>query len=122
MAFRRGTDARSIPRIRVPGEHKRDRSVLVGKLAEILREAVRGGCDEETWRVHGQSVAAMAGVAAMVSGLPDGRSNLTVRRRLSLDGWHPAVPAFELAWQHNRPYLQINTALYRRSSHVQSGR
>jgi hypothetical protein len=38
MAFHRGTDARSIPRIRIPGEHTRDRSVLVGKLAEILRD------------------------------------------------------------------------------------
>jgi hypothetical protein len=38
MAFRRGTDARSIPRIRIPGEQTRDRSVLVGKLAEILRD------------------------------------------------------------------------------------
>jgi hypothetical protein len=38
MAFRRGGDARSIPRIRIPGEHTRDRSVLVGKLAEILRD------------------------------------------------------------------------------------
>jgi hypothetical protein len=38
MAFRRGADARSIPRIRIPGEHTRDRSVLVGKLAEILRD------------------------------------------------------------------------------------
>ena len=37
-AFRRGGDARSIPRIRIPGEHTRDRSVLVGKLAEILRD------------------------------------------------------------------------------------
>jgi hypothetical protein len=37
-AFRRGTDARSIPRIRIPGEHTRDHSVLVGKLAEILRD------------------------------------------------------------------------------------
>jgi hypothetical protein len=26
IAFRRGTDARSIPRIRIPGEHTRDRS------------------------------------------------------------------------------------------------
>jgi hypothetical protein len=38
MAFRRGTDARSIPWIRILGEHTRDRSVLVGKLAEILRD------------------------------------------------------------------------------------
>jgi hypothetical protein len=38
MAFRRGTDARSIPRIRIPGEHTRDSSVLVGKLAEILKD------------------------------------------------------------------------------------
>src|SRR5450631_245772 len=38
MAFRRGGDARSIPRVRIPGEHTRDRSVLVGKLAEILRD------------------------------------------------------------------------------------
>jgi hypothetical protein len=38
MAFRRGTDARSVPRIRIPGEHTRDRSVLVRKPAEILRD------------------------------------------------------------------------------------
>jgi hypothetical protein len=38
IAYRRGTDARSIPRIRIPGEHTRDRSVLVGKLAEILKD------------------------------------------------------------------------------------
>jgi hypothetical protein len=37
MAFRRGGAARSIPRIRIPGEHTRDRSILVGKLAELLR-------------------------------------------------------------------------------------
>src|SRR5450759_2284545 len=38
IANRRGNDARSIPRIRIPGEHTRDRSVLVGKLAEILKD------------------------------------------------------------------------------------
>jgi hypothetical protein len=37
-AFRRGGDARSIPRIRIPGEHTRDRNMLVGKLAEILND------------------------------------------------------------------------------------
>jgi hypothetical protein len=36
--FRRGLDARTLPRIRIPGEHTRDRGVLVGKLAEILRD------------------------------------------------------------------------------------
>jgi hypothetical protein len=35
---RRGGDARSIPRIRIPGEHTRDRNVLVGRLAEILKD------------------------------------------------------------------------------------
>ena len=38
IAFRRGGDARTLPRIRIPGEHTRDRSVLVGKLAEMLRD------------------------------------------------------------------------------------
>jgi hypothetical protein len=38
ICFRRGLDARSIPRVRIAGEHTRDRSVLVGKLAEILRD------------------------------------------------------------------------------------
>jgi hypothetical protein len=38
IAYRRGADARAIPRIRIPGEHTRDRSVLVGKLAEILMD------------------------------------------------------------------------------------
>jgi hypothetical protein len=41
-AFRRGLDARSIPRIRIPGEQTRDRSVLVGVLAEVLRDARPG--------------------------------------------------------------------------------
>jgi hypothetical protein len=36
-AFRRGGHARSIPRIRIPGEHTRDRNVLVGRLSEILK-------------------------------------------------------------------------------------
>ena len=48
ICFRRGLDARSIPRIRIPGEHTRDRSVLVGRLAEIL-------CDQRP----GRKVAAM---------------------------------------------------------------
>jgi hypothetical protein len=39
-AFRRGGDARSIPRIRIPGEHTRDRNVLVGRLAEILYDTL----------------------------------------------------------------------------------
>jgi hypothetical protein len=38
ITFRRGLDARSIPRIRIPGEQTRDQSVLVGRLAEILRD------------------------------------------------------------------------------------
>jgi hypothetical protein len=38
MAFRRGTDARSSARIRIPGEHTRDRNVLAGKLAQILHD------------------------------------------------------------------------------------
>jgi hypothetical protein len=37
-AIRRSGDARSIPRIRIPGEHTRDRNVLVGRLAEILKD------------------------------------------------------------------------------------
>jgi hypothetical protein len=36
--FRRGLDARTLPRIRIPGEHTRDRGVLVGILAEILHD------------------------------------------------------------------------------------
>jgi hypothetical protein len=36
LPLRRGP--RTLPRIRIPGEHTRDRSVLVGKLAEILRD------------------------------------------------------------------------------------
>jgi hypothetical protein len=41
-AFRRRGDARSIPRIRIPGEHTRVRSVLVGKLSEILSDKRAG--------------------------------------------------------------------------------
>jgi hypothetical protein len=38
VRFRRGMDARSIPPIRVPGEHSRDRGPLLSKLAEIMRD------------------------------------------------------------------------------------
>jgi hypothetical protein len=37
-AFRRGLDARTLPRIRIPGEHTRDRGVLVARLAEVLKD------------------------------------------------------------------------------------
>jgi hypothetical protein len=38
VRFRRGMDARSIPPLRIPGEHTRDRAAMVAKLAEILRD------------------------------------------------------------------------------------
>jgi hypothetical protein len=39
VRFRRGLDARSIPPIRIPGEHTRnDRAVFLGRLAEVLRD------------------------------------------------------------------------------------
>jgi hypothetical protein len=38
VRFRRGMDARSIPPIRVPGEHTRDRSAMLSTLAEIMRD------------------------------------------------------------------------------------
>jgi hypothetical protein len=34
--FRRGNDARSIPPIRIPGEHSQERSGILAKLAEVL--------------------------------------------------------------------------------------
>src|SRR5215471_2826866 len=36
--FRRGADARSIPPIRIPGEHSQERSAILAKLAEILSD------------------------------------------------------------------------------------
>lgn len=36
--FRRGLDARSIPPVRVPGEHSQERSALLARLAEILND------------------------------------------------------------------------------------
>jgi hypothetical protein len=40
--FRRGLDARSIPPIRIPGEHGRDRAVLIGIAAEVMRDRTKG--------------------------------------------------------------------------------
>jgi hypothetical protein len=37
-AFRKGKDARSIPRIRLTGEQSRDRNVIVAKLADVLSD------------------------------------------------------------------------------------
>jgi hypothetical protein len=36
--FRRGVDARSIPPIRIPGEHGRDREVMIATLSQVLAE------------------------------------------------------------------------------------
>jgi hypothetical protein len=36
IRFRKGLDARSIPPIKVKGEHTRDAAVMVGKLADVL--------------------------------------------------------------------------------------
>jgi hypothetical protein len=48
IRFRRGLDARSLPPIRIPGEQARDRSVLIARASEVLRDGH-----------HGQKVAAM---------------------------------------------------------------
>jgi hypothetical protein len=42
IRFRRGLDARSYPAIRITGEAGRDRNLLVGRAAEILKHGVRG--------------------------------------------------------------------------------
>ena len=36
--FRRGLDARSIPPIRIPGEHSQERSAILARLAEVLAD------------------------------------------------------------------------------------
>ena len=36
--FRRGLDARSIPPIRIPGEHSQERSAILARLAEVLSD------------------------------------------------------------------------------------
>lgn len=38
VRYRKGLDARSIPPVRIPGEHTRDSTLLVSKLAEILAD------------------------------------------------------------------------------------
>lgn len=38
IRFRRGVDARSIPPVRIPGEHGRDRQLMIAKLSEILAD------------------------------------------------------------------------------------
>jgi len=42
IRFRRGLDARSIPPIRISGQDGRDRSVLIARAAEVMREEHRG--------------------------------------------------------------------------------
>jgi hypothetical protein len=42
IRFRRGLDARSFPPIRITGEAGRERSVLIAKCSEILRQGVNG--------------------------------------------------------------------------------
>lgn len=40
--FRRGNDARSIPSIRITGQQGKDRSVLIGRAAEVLKDQTPG--------------------------------------------------------------------------------
>ena len=42
IRFRRGGDARSIPPIRIPGEHGRDRQIMIAKLSEVLADKSPG--------------------------------------------------------------------------------
>ena len=42
IRFRRGLDARSSPPIRISGEAGRDRNILIGRAAEVLRAGVNG--------------------------------------------------------------------------------
>jgi hypothetical protein len=42
IRFRRGHDARSIPPIKIPGEHSREPNVMVMKLAEVLSKDYQG--------------------------------------------------------------------------------
>src|SRR5713226_3620817 len=42
IRFRRGLDARSFPPIRITGEAGRERSVLIGRAAEVLRAGIDG--------------------------------------------------------------------------------
>ncbi|MGH9665997.1 MAG: terminase, partial [Bryobacteraceae bacterium] len=42
IRFRRGLDAKTIPPIRIAGEHGRDRSVLIAQAAEVLRQTYDG--------------------------------------------------------------------------------
>lgn len=43
IRFRRGFDARTIPPIRIPGEHGRDRALMIAKLAELLKDQTPKG-------------------------------------------------------------------------------
>jgi hypothetical protein len=55
--------------------------------------AVRaGGCDEEIWRVHGQSVAAMVGMAWRVNGLPGTMALRFLRNPLLPPTWRDLFP------------------------------
>jgi hypothetical protein len=104
MAFRRGGDARSIPRIRIRGEHTRDRSVLVGKLAEILRNqrptrkiatmfidmAFGTPIYDATWQ-RSPRLLGMINAGCMVSDGSLGRGGLAGERADSGLPWHPIM-------------------------------
>jgi hypothetical protein len=69
IRFRRGSDARSIPPIRVKGEFTRDAAVMVGKLADVLARTYAG--DKVAMMfvdgsgVGGNAGAVVAGVRAL---------------------------------------------------------
>lgn len=100
IRFRRGLDARSIPPIRIPGEKGRDRSVLIGQAAEVMRQTY-----------DGQKVAAM---------FVDSAFGAAIVERLHTMGFHNVVevnfggpsPDATLAnwraymWQQTKDWLQ----------------
>ena len=60
VRFRRGKDARSIPPIRIPGEKTRDASVMIVKLADLLKDGVGG------YRIHTMFVDS-AGISGAIA-------------------------------------------------------
>lgn len=57
IRFRRGPDARSYPPIRISGEARRDRSVLIANAAEILGAGVKGARRGEASPDDGDALA-----------------------------------------------------------------
>lgn len=104
IRFRKGSDARSIPAIRVKGEFTRDAAVMVGKLADVLGR---------TW--HGEKVAMMfvdgSGVGGNAGAVVAGVRGLGHQNVMEVNFGHDAIDSIHYCYRRDEMWGKMKAWL-----------